>query len=110
MELTNITESIMADRERVINSIKVLWEKARAKALSEMEYRKALQVEILLLKENKMAVTLISDIARGECAELKYKRDLAEAEYKVAVASLSALETSISSLQSILRYQTDIES
>lgn len=108
MELTQVTKAIMDDRERVVNSIKVLWEKARAKAQTEMEYRKALQIEILTLKENKMAATLIPDIARGECAELKYKRDLAEAEYKVAVASLSALETSISALQTISKYQSEI--
>lgn len=108
MELTQVTKAIMDDRERVVNSIKVLWEKARAKAQSEMEYRKQLETEIVMLKEEKMSVTLIPDIARGKCSELKYKRDLAEAEYKVAVASLSALETSISALQTVSKYQSEI--
>lgn len=108
IELQSVTQAIMDDRERVTKSIKVLWELARKKAKSEMEYRKGLEIEIMQLKTEGMSVTLIGDLSRGKCAELKYQRDLAEAEYKVAVASLSALETSISALQTISKYQSDI--
>jgi len=108
MELQSVVNAILEDRKRVTDSIKVLWKLARKKAETEQTYRKQLELEIMQLKQEKMQATLIPDVARGRCADLKYERDLAEAEYKVAVASLSALETSISALQTISKYQSDI--
>lgn len=108
IELQSVTQAIMDDRERVTKSIKVLWQLARKKAETEQKYRKALEIEIMDLKGEGMPVTIINDLARGRCSDMKYKRDLAEAEYRVAVASLSALETSISALQTISKYQSEI--
>ncbi|OSA65645.1 hypothetical protein B2H87_17540, partial [Clostridium botulinum] len=52
--------------------------------------------------------TLIPDIARGNVAELKFKRDVAEVTYKSCKDMLQGLQAELSGYQSILRVQEDI--
>lgn len=53
-------------------------------ATSEKNYRIALAKEILMLRTDGMAVTVIPDLARGQpnVAQLKFLRDCAKAEYE----------------------------
>lgn len=55
-------------------------------AENEAEYRKMLRKEILLERDNKTPVTIISDICRGkeEIADAKLNRDCSEVIYKAA--------------------------
>ncbi|WP_242976236.1 hypothetical protein [Clostridium sporogenes] len=62
----------------------------------------------MLLREQKVQATLIPDIARGNTAELKFKRDLAEATYKTCKEMLQALQAELSGYQSILKIQQEI--
>lgn len=67
--------------------------KERAKEYSEAEkaYRIALHSEIMILKDQKFAATLISDLARGnkEIAELKRARDYSQALLKSAYEAIN---------------------
>ena len=53
-------------------------------AQAERDYRVALAKKILLLRDAKVPVTIINDLARGdeEVAEKKFERDCAEALYE----------------------------
>lgn len=75
---------------------------------AEKDYRIALSTEIIKLKDQKMKITLIPDIARGNVADIKFKRDLAEHKYKVGRDKVQALQSELSALQSIYRRQSEI--
>ena len=86
------------------NANKELRKIADDKALSEMEYRKALAVKILLLKSDNLPATLIMDLARGsdEVSLLKLERDKQEGLYEAVKYNINSLNKRISVGQSIL--------
>lgn len=108
MELITITTELMSASNRLSKGSKELFNLARKYAEKEKAYRDALGKEIVLLKDSGQSVTLISDIARGNVSQLKFERDLAEFEYNAGKQSLSAIETQVSALQSILKYQGEV--
>lgn len=108
IEISDITKEIYESGKRLEKGSKELFSLAKEMAESEREYRKALQVEIVKLRLEKVQATLIPDIARGETSELKFKRDLAESRYKSARDSLNAIQSQMNGLQSILRIEKEI--
>lgn len=108
LELTNITKEIYESTVRLKNGSKEIFKLAKAKAEKERDYRKALAIEIVKLKSEGKPSTLIPDIARGNTAELKFERDLAEAEYVAGRDSLEAIQSQMNGLQSILKVQSDV--
>ena len=63
-----------------------LAELGRVKAQAEYEYRGALAVKVLQLRDEKGPATIINDVARGDkkVSLLRLKRDIAEAELDAA--------------------------
>lgn len=108
LEVTEINKELLEASRRLQNGSKKIFSLAKNKAEAEQKYRRALAVEILTLRDLKIQATLIPDIARGNTSELKFKRDLAEAEYTSARDSLEAIQVQISALQSILKYQEEV--
>lgn len=108
MDLITITKEIYESGKRLEKGSKELFSLAKEMAESEREYRRALQIEIMKLRDEKVQATLIPDIARGLTSDLKFKRDLSEARYKSARDSLDAIKAQANGLQSILRVQSDI--
>jgi hypothetical protein len=103
----SITKQIIETAHRLQNASKEIFHLGKEKAESERAYRRALMMEILKLKESKMPATLISDIARGNVADLLFERDAAEVKFKAAMESMAALKSTLSALQSVLRIQED---
>lgn len=101
-ELTRLAQRLEACGYEVYNL-------ADKKAETEREYRLALAKEIMKLRVEGMPVSIINDLARGNVAELKFKRDLAQSKYDSAMLSLRALQTSSSVLQTVARYQAEVE-
>ena len=108
IELSDITREIYESGKRLEKGSKELFSLAKEMAETERLYRRALQVEIVKLRTDKVQATLIPDIARGLTADLKFARDLAESRYKSARDSLDAIKAQANGLQSILKYQQDI--
>lgn len=108
MDLSDISREIYESGKRLENGSNKLFAYAKAMAETEREYRKALGIEILRLKDTGLQTTLIPDVARGNMAELKFKRDLAEAEYKSARNMLEAIMSQMNGLQSLLKIQKEI--
>lgn len=67
-------------------AITILKERGQAKAIAERDYRVAVAKEMLILRDEKIPVTIINDLVRGkeEIAELKLQRDIAETLYDSA--------------------------
>lgn len=103
MDAIGLGKEIMNISKRIENGVDKLHQYGVAYANTERDYRKALAIEIVKLKDEKMSVTLIPDIARGNTSEQKFNRDLAEQEYKVARDMLNALQAELSGLQTVFR-------
>lgn len=110
MELTQLNRELWNAGQQLKGDAKYLKELAQDKAETERKYKKALAKKIMLLKEQKYPATLINDLARGdeEVADLRFYRDLARVQYDTAKSSMRSAEAQISSIQSILRYQSDM--
>jgi len=111
VEMQEVTSAIWNTAQRLEHGVDTIAKKAKEYAMAEKEYRIALRKEIVKLRTEKMPVTLINDVARGseDVVELKFNRDLALETYKASRDMLNALGTEVSSLQSILKVQTNIE-
>lgn len=108
IELTQVTKEIYETGKELKDGAKKLFIYAQTKAKTEQEYRHALAIEMMELRDKGMPVTLIPDIARGNLADLRYKRDLAKATYDSARDAIEALQSEINSLQTICHYQDEI--
>ncbi|KYH35851.1 hypothetical protein CLTEP_02440 [Clostridium tepidiprofundi DSM 19306] len=108
MELMQIGQEIHNTSKRIEEGVNRLHKYAVAYATAEKEYRIALAKEIMFLRDNKLPVTLVNDVARGNTAEQKFKRDLAEVEYKTARDMLNALQAELSGLQTLYKAQTEV--
>lgn len=105
MELTNLTAEIYTVSLRVNKAANEVYKLACKRAESERKYRMELAKEMVKLRTEGVSVTLISDMARGNIADLKFDRDLAEGQYRAAIEALEALKSQLSALQSILKVQ-----
>lgn len=108
MEILNLAKEIYDSVTRLEKGSTEIFLLAKELAEKERDYRKLLAHEILRLKEEKTQTTLIPDIARGNLADAKFERDLAEEKLKAGKASLEAIQVRINGLQSILRYQNEL--
>lgn len=108
ISVVEINKEIYESGKRLINGCDKLFELSKEMAETEQKYRKALALEIIRLREEKVQATLVPDIARGNTSDLKFKRDLAESRYRSALNAMDAIKTQLSGLQSILKYQEEI--
>lgn len=108
MELTPVVKELHQATKRLSAASKEIFKLASEKALKENAYRKALAIEILKLRDEKIPATLISDLARGNVAYFKYERDLAADTYKSGISAMEALKAEINALQSIAKYQSEV--
>ena len=79
IELVTITKEIYESGKRLEKGSKELFSLAKEMAESESLYRKELALEIVKLKESKIPISIIGDVARGNLSDLKFKRDVARA-------------------------------
>ncbi|MGG4155776.1 hypothetical protein [Peribacillus muralis] len=108
IEMSEVVQEMMNVKTRMDGSIKEAYKQAKVKDAAEREYRKQLAKEILKLKSEGYQATLIGDIARGNCADLKFERDIAKTLYDCAKDSKDVLKAEASMLQTIAKFQTDL--
>lgn len=107
-ELINITSAIYTLSQRLDKLPTTIYKAARCFAKAEAEYRMELSKELLRLKAEGMAVGILGDVARGNLSLVKFERDLKESEWKAALESAKVLQSEMSGLQTIARYQEDV--
>lgn len=105
MELMEITKEMYKVSQRLDKATRALYKLAQERAETERDYRMNLSMEITKLRAEGTSVTIIPDMARGNMSKFKFDRDLAEGRYRAAIESLRALESQLSALQSILKWQ-----
>ena len=108
MEINAVSSNILIASQRIEKATRNIYKLAKDKANAEYEYRQALGEEIARLKADGTSVSIIGDMARGNVAELKLKRDMADVMYKSAIESLRAIQSELSALQSVGRWQSEV--
>ena len=108
MENIKIMEEIYAIQNRIPKAIEELFRLAKSRAKTETEYRKELSKEILRLKAEGIANGLISEIAKGNINEILFEREINESLFTACRESLKALETQISALQTISKFNGEL--
>lgn len=87
--------------KKLDGGITSLEKNGRILAQADRDYRVALRKEILLLREFKTPVSVISDLCRGkeDIAELRFKRDVAETIYNTNLEAINAWKLQIRILE-----------
>ena len=108
LDMVDVKKEIFEGSKRLDDASREIFKLAKKSAEAERDYRVALAKELIELKSSGMAVGMLQDVARGNVAELKFERDLAEEMYKAGRDSLRAIQSQLSALQSILRTQEEV--
>jgi hypothetical protein len=108
IDTVNITQELYQGSKRLQEGSKEIFTLAKEAAEKERDYRKALAIEKIKLRDEGMAVGLIEDVARGNLADLRFERDVAKETYIAARDSLKAIAVQINALQSILKIQQEV--
>lgn len=107
-ELTDITSKIYEACTNLETGAKMIFNYSKSAAETERDFDKAFSLKILELMERKVPATVMKEIAKGELSDIKFKMDLAALTLNSCIKSLSAQESQLSALQSILKYQTEV--
>lgn len=108
VDVVNINKEIYEATQRLSEGSKKLFKYAGRKAEAEKAYTREFALEIMKLKIEGLAITLIRDIAKGNISDKKFDMDLADTEWTAARSSLDAIQTQISGLQTIYKHQAEI--
>lgn len=101
----DLVEQIKRKNEELTQSIKLLRQNGIKLAEAERDYKIKLRQEALLLRQDKkMPVTLIAQTIYGvpEVAELRFKRDVAEALYNANQEHINTTKLQIRILENQL--------
>ena len=74
------------------------------RAMAIRDYDKALSIEEVKLRDDKVPATMVKDVARGNISEARYKLEIAEGSYKAHFSRLDCLKAQLNGLQSINRH------
>lgn len=108
VDAVDITQELYNGSRRLNKGSEEIFTLARKMAESDMKYTKALAKEKMKLRQEGMSVGLIDDVAKGNIADIKFEKDLAEARYTAGRDRLKAIAAELNALQSILRVQKEV--
>ena len=96
----DLMSELSAKVSLVDSALRQLGARGRERAKAEHDYRVALK-KILIERDKGTPVTVISDLCRGsaEIADLRFKRDCAEVNYKSALEAINIYKLQIRLLE-----------
>lgn len=106
--MVDIAQEIYKASKRLDASGDKLFTLAREYAEAEEKYRHELGIEIMKLRELKIPVNLVGDVARGNLSKLKFDRDIKDMKFKAGRDKVQALQAEISALQTLFNKQSEI--
>lgn len=108
MEMIKVSDDMYVISKRLEKAANELYKLGDAKASSEQVYRVKLAQEMLKLKTDGMSIGMIGDVAKGNVGDYLFKRDYDETRFKCALVSIDAIQSQLSALQSIVKYQAEV--
>lgn len=90
-------QEIDAKSAMLDEAISQLRARGRAYAEKERDYKVALARHMLMLRDEGIPATILSDVCKGnpEIAKLRFERDCAEVVYKSAIEAIQAIKLQI---------------
>lgn len=107
MDSVLINEIIYKACKKINDSPDIIQKAALNRAEKQRTYDKAYAQKMADLKPQYPA-TILDKMVRGEMADLKYELDCAEIAEDYARDTFKALQTEVSGLQSILKFQSEV--
>ena len=100
----DLWQELELKRKNLLEAVKNLQRSGKDYAEAEMNYKVLLRQEILKLRDEGVAVGVISLIAYGipEVARARFKRDVAEANYKANQEYINAVKLEMRIIESQL--------
>lgn len=81
--------------ERLNEAIRLMAKYGKEYAQTEHDYKLELKKQALVRRDSGMPVTLIDKIVYGDCADKRFKRDVAETMYKTAQENINSIKLQI---------------
>ena len=103
-DIVTVTQEIRQAAADLRKAVDDIYAAAKKKAETERDYRVKSAREIMTLRDQSLQVSVINDVARGNCADAKYERDLAEVMYRATLEAIESQRAQLSALQSALKY------
>ncbi len=100
IELAVIIENLIA---AIGVEYKKLDDLGNAKAKTMIDYEKAIAVATLRLKKEH-AITILKDVAKGECVAELYAKIVGESAYKACITIIEANKAQLNAYQSLFRH------
>ena len=115
MEIVKVADKIEHRIDLLEKGRQVIQERAENKARKIAHYEKELALTLIKIKEGvemeleghkikALPVSIMEKIAKGMCWKEKLDMELADAEYRNAIAGMRALEAELNGYQSIYRH------
>ena len=98
-----VADKIQVSMKHITELIDELNVQAENKAEALAEYDKQMAIKELLLKE-KHPVTLVKDLAKGECSNYRYVMEVAVSKYKSTLTKIESYQAILNGWQSVNRY------
>lgn len=95
--MDDLIRSIQYKQGQLAQSVKMLRKSGEERAKAERDYKVALRIEALKLREEGMPIGMIDKTVYGvpEVAELRMKRDIAEATYQANIEAINSVKLEI---------------
>ena len=108
MEMIQLNKELYDAAHRITEAQKVLYQYAREQAQAEVDMDKALAIATVELKDKGIQMSVINTLAKAQISDKRYKSLLADNMFKASFRALDALQTQITALQTIMRYQSEM--
>ncbi len=103
--MQDLIRELNKKRQELNTAIHLLKDRGTEKAKAENKYRMELAKEMLIQRDNKIPVTIISDICRGnkDIAKLKLDRDIADIMYESVLQRIYATKLELQIIDNQMR-------
>jgi len=119
MELIKIADAIEALIKLIGETRREIEKKGNARAEAISNYDRKIAITLATLRDTELyelagqtykspPVTIMEKIAKGICADERYKLEIAESDYRATVSNLNALQSQLNGYQSIFRNLAEI--
>lgn len=91
-----------------IKELEVLKEQLKFTAIKEAEYSLALAKVMLKLRSEGMPITLIRDVAKGDCWKEQMDKDTEKANYDIVKEKVDIVKSQLNGYQTIHKHLEEI--
>jgi len=106
MEVIDVSQRIESLCKKLAVQEKQLQEFVRSAELPKAlkDYRRAMQIEVVGLRDEGKPATLIDTLAKGKCADQEAELEWQKQKYKAILAGIECTKTELTGYQSVFRH------